>query len=736
MPAPPPSVIDAILAGQTQVTRRVEIYEEDGITLWQPSATPRLVTGQVTVDYTRDERRNVDLTLDNDDGLIVNEPGQFWYDKVLKIFRGVNYVNLQTQPRVLVVDTSLNTPIELNPNPDMATGITGYVGTGSGGAPALAWSTLNGLQGHSLLATWNGAGTSQQIRSANLTTVVGVAYDFSAYVLVPNDGSVLVQISDGNTRLGTSVVTRGILTKLTLSFTATGTTSNIAINPIGAPAGTNTVYVSGVYAHATPIASYLPTYLQSIGFTDLTIMGNPGLNDAVNFDIVAASDTLTADMSATTAAMLLAAFNAGVNIFTISPFATPSTVPLINTNNTIPTQTATPNWSINQPAADTPFAKYTSYQANRTDSALYTMPSAIASGTFSAAAGVFRTNATNYSGPIAMYKINGNGARWFHYHAPILDVQGATALSLYTQWHLNRDIFLNSAIDWVFPIVTNLSWESQIGEFLIDKIVSPRAPRTLSVTGRDYTKKLLDDSFDNTTTFTSGILVDTVVTSLAALSGVTKFRLNGQGQTTSSTMTFDSTSSYWAAIKSICNAANLEVFFDGQGYLVTRSFFDPTTSPITLHLQTGGDDGNLVDWDISSDDSMLYNRVVVSGTSLDSAISGNIYQAVSENHEPSSPTSIENLNRTITYYYSSPFFTSNAQCQAYADSLLAFHALEAYNLNYTSLVFMWLEAGEIIQADLPNASSTDPDRFLSVSFTIPLTLDPMTGVGKRVTIVG
>lgn len=89
---PPAAALAAILGPSTTVTRRVEVYEADGVTLWGTASKPDITAGSVNVDLSRSERRTFDLTIDNTDGRFRHYPGGFWYDKVLKIFRGVSYV--------------------------------------------------------------------------------------------------------------------------------------------------------------------------------------------------------------------------------------------------------------------------------------------------------------------------------------------------------------------------------------------------------------------------------------------------------------------------------------------------------------------------------------------------------------------------------------------------------------------------------------------------------------------
>lgn len=106
MPGIPPELVQrAFLAPITEITRRVEIHEADGETPWRPELWPRvLVGGTISVDMTRDERRSVDVELDNTDGALDPEAGGFWYDKVLKVFYGVRLYERERDPRVVIVE--------------------------------------------------------------------------------------------------------------------------------------------------------------------------------------------------------------------------------------------------------------------------------------------------------------------------------------------------------------------------------------------------------------------------------------------------------------------------------------------------------------------------------------------------------------------------------------------------------------------------------------------------------
>lgn len=87
MPEVDALAIEQLHLPSSVIYRRVDIYEEDGETLWMEGAP--LVGGKVSVDSTRqDARRNIDLELLNEDGALDHHPNGFWYDKIIRPFRG------------------------------------------------------------------------------------------------------------------------------------------------------------------------------------------------------------------------------------------------------------------------------------------------------------------------------------------------------------------------------------------------------------------------------------------------------------------------------------------------------------------------------------------------------------------------------------------------------------------------------------------------------------------------
>ncbi len=274
-------------------------------------------------------------------------------------------------------------------------------------------------------------------------------------------------------------------------------------------------------------------------------------------------------------------------------------------------------------------------------------------------------------------------------------------------------------------------WKGQIGEFLIDDIASAAFPSTVSVTGRDYTKKLLEDEFPGATTFEEHWRVEAVIEAIAYNARVPKHLLPVTGKTLGRSFEFEAGTTRWQAIKDIATAFGLEIFFDPSGWLTMREMADPATSPLSFTFHTGAV-GNLAGFTKKASSARLYNVVVVTGK--DPATDLPIV-AVAENHSPGSPASIEALGRRKVYRYTSEFMTTLAQCQDVADKFLRVHGLEQFEVALESLVFPWLEVGEIIEFVDPSPAPGDPTRFLLHNLEIPMDLGVMTVTAKRVQLV-
>lgn len=287
--------------------------------------------------------------------------------------------------------------------------------------------------------------------------------------------------------------------------------------------------------------------------------------------------------------------------------------------------------------------------------------------------------------------------------------------------------------DWyeIAAYQTQLEWETQVGEFVIDKITSQNWPLDVKVSGRDYVKRCETSKFTQTTTYSAGQSIEKVISAIASNARCYKQKLSPTFRTTQRDFTFDRGSDRWDAIKAITSAYGYEAFFDSNGFLVLQLAPDPAMQPITYTFEIGTL-GNIASYSRSTADTELYNHVLVTGESSDSNIPPVWGEAI--NTEPTSPTNIDAIGDRL-YTYTSSFITTTQQAKDVALSFLKVHALEAFEVALTTLVIPWLDPGSIVEFLDPDPITNQPTRYLLSDFTIPLALGTMSVTAKRVTIV-
>lgn len=279
-------------------------------------------------------------------------------------------------------------------------------------------------------------------------------------------------------------------------------------------------------------------------------------------------------------------------------------------------------------------------------------------------------------------------------------------------------------------------WETQMGEFLIDRIDSDLRSNRIKVSGRDPWKKLMSSKLTKSVSFPPGTYVYELVRALAANAGITKLKIPFTNETLGTALDLERGTERGAVIKQAANSNNYDIYFDNQGFLTMEKFADPTLNPPVASFKTGSD-GNLVDYQKSINDSRLYNHVIVYGDR--EAVEGGAvlmpYYGESKNEDPNSPTNIDEIGDRV-YTFASSFFTSDDQCQQLANSWLAIHSLETYEINWSSIYYPWLDVGRVVDVIEPDSDITTPTKFLLDTIDFPLSLAPMGATGKRVLMTG
>lgn len=278
-------------------------------------------------------------------------------------------------------------------------------------------------------------------------------------------------------------------------------------------------------------------------------------------------------------------------------------------------------------------------------------------------------------------------------------------------------------------------YEAKQGEFMIDQLSQPSFPHNISITGRDYAKKLMLDKFGNTTAFPRNQPVEELIRTIALNGGIvaSKMKLDFTGKSTSRIYKFDRNMARWEAIKQIATDHALDVYFDREGDMRLETFTDPYADPPQYTFRTGPD-GNISSFEKSTNDSRLFNHYIVVGGTDDPENELPPYAIVS-NTRADSPTSVAEIGRRSTDYQSD-FITTNEQAEEVANKFLAVAALEQFNCSIDAIVVPYLEAGITVNFVDPNPAAGQPTKYLLDSFTVPLSLGAMPASVKRVTAVG
>lgn len=286
-------------------------------------------------------------------------------------------------------------------------------------------------------------------------------------------------------------------------------------------------------------------------------------------------------------------------------------------------------------------------------------------------------------------------------------------------------------------------WETQIGEFMIDRLDEDRFPNAVKATGRDYAKKCIMSKLSTSLSFSTGLRVEDIIRALAANCGITKFAMPITNQAYQRDLVFTRGQDRWEVMKQLADTIGYEVYFRADGALTMRPYPDPTTSAIAWSFsQDYG--GTLVKYSRSSNDSRMFNHVYVSGAALgadvgdgnpDDAPASEVIFAEAKNTDPSSPTRIARVGDRVQEF-ESDLFTSVAQAQSYANTMLSIGALEEYTMSFESAIIPWLDGSDIVEIVEDNVTDFTPRRFLLSAFTLPMKLGPMSGTARRVTIVG
>jgi hypothetical protein len=278
------------------------------------------------------------------------------------------------------------------------------------------------------------------------------------------------------------------------------------------------------------------------------------------------------------------------------------------------------------------------------------------------------------------------------------------------------------------------TWETQVGEFVIDGISDQNFPSSIHVVGRDYTKRMALSKIPDSLTFSSSTKVHQVVEALASNASIGKLKLPTNSPPLGTDLAVERGTSRWDIARDACAAKSIDLYFDALGRLVMNPYPDPAVGPIEVVFETGPKVGNISKIDRSTNDSEIFNDIIVIGErpNEENALP---YYGRATNKVESSPTNINRIG-TRTKVVTLSSLGSDAEARQLARQTLKVSALESYELSIEALSYPWLDVGIVGQIKDPDALPTEPSRYLIDSMNLNLGLGTSTITGKRVTMVG
>jgi hypothetical protein len=453
-------------------------------------------------------------------------------------------------------------------------------------------------------------------------------------------------------------------------------------------------------------AQRMQTILKSMGFTrtfiDMT-------SATVPTDVIISYTQTAATAKAT---MLADQYAAGRSVLTISNANTEAQVPLIATGSAVG---GTTTWGVSDPGHDTPVAGEWITGAAPGTAAGYAV-SAVAAGAVTVAVW------SSGGGPAtitAILQTNSNGGRWANLQLPSVET---TALKT----------ILSALILWLQDYTPTADWEVQLGEFVIDSLNDQQFPYQIKLSCRDYMKRMINSKLSQDETFIAGTSISDLVIALARNSGITnQINIPNLGRYLEVDLSYTRKTPRADIAIAAMNGIGYDLFFNNLGQLSISALPDPYLDPTTHNFLTGPS-GNLVSAERSTNDSNLFNHIVVFGNPNDAGIP---YFGEALNTDPASPTRIARIgDRYDDYQFDT--VTSDAEAQTLAETFLKVASLETYEMNFSSICYPWLEANKVVGIEDPRALPFEPTKYLMDSLTIPIGLGPMSATGKRITFVG
>lgn len=246
----------------------------------------------------------------------------------------------------------------------------------------------------------------------------------------------------------------------------------------------------------------------------------------------------------------------------------------------------------------------------------------------------------------------------------------------------------------VYSGITSLGFSEwiQLGEFRVDEVNSEDTGR-VKIQASGLEAYVIDDRFikPRTPPYRASTLGEIRQLILESAPWATVVYATTKDQRIMATAPWDK--ERWDAIEALGKSLNIETFVDHTGRFIIADV-PPVIGGVPVMTIDEGPGGVLLTRNTVDTRDQVYNAVSVSGQSTDPNVPP-VWGWAYDNNPASDTWYYGNFGK-VTKFYSSSFFTSNAQCITTAEKMLPLAAVHNNQLFFLTAPIPFLEVGDII----------------------------------------
>jgi len=307
----------------------------------------------------------------------------------------------------------------------------------------------------------------------------------------------------------------------------------------------------------------------------------------------------------------------------------------------------------------------------------------------------------------------------------------------YTNLGTNSVFFWNKLFKIEYGLLVGSDYEwCPLGIFMVDsvEVMAEKGVSVLNINGSDRWKMLTFSTFAAPVTWAKGTALNTVISDIASAAGITQLNLaNLSGRTADQNTTqipifFEADDNRGDKLKELCATWNLEIFFDVNGYLVTRDITDRNSDMFNqppVWTFAGGKDSIFISITKQTSGDGIKNHIVVTGEADDGtavvraeAVDGVGTTDTSHYYTNSvGPLTTTQIGDRVLHIKST-VYRKTAECLDRAKTELLNNRIVSEDISLPIIVVPCFEGNDVIQIIETNSKTND--RYFLSSFDIPM----------------